>query len=229
MYEQHWRYMQRIVELGDGKNVYARYNTNLSRINYRGINLYSDILSRLRDWQICASLDGTGRIGEYIRSGLNYQAWLTHFKEGLGIASHKRQMRIDFTLTLPGMFEVIQIQKLADELGVDILAKVVFSFSPDIILSPLALPKEILHPWIDELLVSQDPAGHLQNSSLRDMLIQLKTRPTFAEQWPETYRQALAKGKQRVLQLESIRQDDLTLADILIERKDVFEWYQSIG
>jgi hypothetical protein len=45
-------------------------------------------------------------------------------------------MRIDFTLTLPGMFEVIQIQKLAEELGVDILAKVVFSFSPDIIMSP---------------------------------------------------------------------------------------------
>jgi sulfatase maturation enzyme AslB (radical SAM superfamily) len=30
MYEQHWRYMKRIVELGDGNRVYARYNTNLS-------------------------------------------------------------------------------------------------------------------------------------------------------------------------------------------------------
>jgi hypothetical protein len=138
-------------------------------------------------------------------------------------------MRIDFTLTLPGMFEVLQIQKLAEELGVDILAKVVFSFTPDIIMSPLALPKEVLHPWIDELLVSQDPAGHLQNSSLRDILIQLKTRPTFAEQWPDEYKSAVAKGKARMLQLESIRQDDLTLADILLERRDVFEWYQSIG
>jgi hypothetical protein len=112
---------------------------------------------------------------------------------------------------------------------VDILAKVVFSFSPDIILSPLALPKEILHPWIDELLVSQDPAGHLQNSSLRDILIQLKTRPTFQEQWPNEYQQALAKGKVRVLQLESIRQDKLTLADILLEKREVYEWYQSIN
>jgi hypothetical protein len=229
MYEQHWRYMRRIVELGDGKNVYARYNTNLSRINYRGINLYSDILSGLRDWQICASLDGTGRIGEYIRTGLNYQTWLTHFKEGLGVATHRRQMRIDFTLTLPGMFELIKIQKLAEELGVDILAKVVFSFSPDIIMSPLALPKDVLHAWIDELLVSQDPAGHLQNSSLRDILIQLKTRPTFSEQWPNEYESAVAQGKRRMLQLESIRQDKYTLADILSERKDVYDWYQSIS
>jgi hypothetical protein len=126
------------------------------------------------------------------------------------------------------MFELLNIQRLADELGVDILAKVVFSFSPDIIMSPLALPKSILHPWIDELLVSQDPAGRLQNSSLRDILIQLKTRPTFEEQWPDTYQQALAKGKRRVLQLESIRQDKFTLADILLERREVYEWYQSI-
>jgi hypothetical protein len=127
------------------------------------------------------------------------------------------------------MFELKNIEKLATELGVDILAKVVFSFSPDIILSPLALPKEILHPWIDELLVGQVPAGHLQNRPLRDILIQLKTRPTFQEQYPDTYKEALAKGKQRMLQLESIRQDKLTLADILLERKDAFEWYQSIN
>jgi hypothetical protein len=127
------------------------------------------------------------------------------------------------------MFELRNIEKLATELGVDILAKVVFSFSPDIILSPLALPREILDPWIDELLVSQDPAGCLQNSSLRDILIQLKTRPTFAEQWPDTYKEALAQGKARMLQLESIRQDKLTLANILLERKPAFEWYQSIN
>jgi hypothetical protein len=78
-------------------------------------------------------------------------------------------------------------------------------------------------------LVSQDPAGHLQNSSLRDILIQLKLRPTFEEQWPDTYKQAVAQGKQRMLQLESIRQDTLTLADILLERHDVYEWYQSIN
>jgi hypothetical protein len=229
MYEQHWRYMKRIVELGDGKNVYARYNTNLSRINYRGINLYTDILSRLRDWQVCASLDGTGRIGEYIRTGLDYQIWYENFKEGTRIATHRRQMRIDFTLTLPGMFELIKIQELANELGVDILAKVVFSFSPDIIMSPLALPKEILHPWIDELLVGPDPAARLQNSPLRDILIQLKTRPTFQEQYPDIWQSALAEGKRRMLQLESIRQDEFTLSDILSTRADVHEWYQSIS
>ena len=80
MYEQHWRYMKRIIELGDGPNVYARYNTNLSRIQYRNCDLFKDILQHIRDWQICASLDGTGETGEYIRTGLDYTRWLENFK-----------------------------------------------------------------------------------------------------------------------------------------------------
>jgi len=82
MYEQHWQYMPRIIELGDGERVYARYNTNLSRVNYRGYNLFTDILDNLRDWQICASLDGTGEIGEYIRTGLVYDNWRKNYIVG---------------------------------------------------------------------------------------------------------------------------------------------------
>jgi hypothetical protein len=221
MYEQHWRYMKRIVELNDGGRVYARYNTNLSRVDYRGINLYRDILAHIRDWQICASLDGTGAIGEYIRTGLNYSSWLDNFRKGLEITSNRRQMRIDFTLTLPGMFEIENIARLAQELEVDVLAKVVFSFSPNIIMSPLALPKEILHPWIDELLTK------ITNPALVDLLSQLKTRPTFQESWPDNYRTPLAEGKRRVLQLESIR-GGIQLEDICRFRKEVYAWYRSI-
>ena len=222
MYEQHWRYMKRIIELGDGPNVYARYNTNLSRVSFKGINLYHDILSRLRDWQICASIDGTGKIGEYIRTGLDYDDWLQNFRQGVAIARHRRQVRIDFTLTLPGMFEVAHIEQLAQELGVDVLAKVVFSFSPDIVMSPLALPKELLHSWVDEQLSVRT------SGALRDILVQLKTRPTFEEQWPDTYQTGLKKGKARILELEKIRNDVYTMKDILAERPQVLEWWNSI-
>ena len=223
MYEQHWRYMQRIIELGDGPQVYARYNTNLSRVNYRGINLYTDILTHVRDWQICASLDGTGATGEYIRTGLDYDSWLINFQQGLDIARHRRQMRIDFTLTLPGLFEVINIQRLADQLGVDVLAKVVFSFTPDIFMSPLALPRQLLDRTVDSL-VAQLPTGALQ-----DVLLQLKQRATFAEQWPDEWQAGLAKGKQRVLKLESIRGDSYTMADILKINSDIYDWYHAIA
>lgn len=221
MYEQHWRYMQRIIELGDGPGLYARYNTNLSRINYRGVNLFQDILSKIRDWQICASLDGTGMVGEYIRTGLNYYEWLDNFKQGLKYQRHRRQMRIDFTLTLPGLFEVENIMRLAEELNVDVLAKVTFAFSPDIIMSPLSLPRRLLDNIVDRL-------ANNTNGAMRDVLLQLKNRPTFEEQWPTEYAKAAVQGKNRILTLERIRGDNYTLADILKKDADVYGWWQNI-
>ena len=221
MSEQHWRYMRQIVDQGDGDRVYARYNTNLSRVDYRGVNLYRDILAHVRDWQICASLDGTGSTGEYIRTGLDYSVWLANFQQGLEYTQHRRQMRIDFTLTLPGLLEIGNITRLALELDVDILAKVVFSFTPDIILSPLALPRSVLDRRIDELVP-------ITTGALKDVLLQLKNRPVFAEQWPDTYQAGLVKGKQRILQLEAIREDSFTLADILSADPEIKEWYDAI-
>ena len=221
MYEQHWHYMTRIIELGDGDRVYARYNTNLSRVHYRGVDLYDDVLHHLRDWQICASLDGTGATGEYIRTGLDFADWCTNFQRGVDQQRYPRQMRIDFTLTLPGLFEVENIQRLADRFGVDVLAKVIFSFTPDIVMSPLALPRNILDQKIDSLL------SHA-TGALRDVLLQLKTRPTFAEQWPDQYEQALQRGKTRVLRLESIRNDRYTMDHILQQDKDIYDWWRGI-
>ena len=222
MYAQHWRYMKRIIELGDGGKLYARYNTNLSRVSYSGVDLYQDILQNIRDWQICASLDGTGHTGEYIRTGLSFPTFLVNFRRGLDIATNPRQMRLDFTLTLPGMTEVDAMNELAAELGVEMLAKVIFSFSPDIVMSPLALPRRLLDTWIDEL------AGR-SAGAMRDVLLQLKTRPTFEEQWPDTYQAGLSKGKARVLRLEQIRTQSVTMTDILGQRPDVLEWWNEIA
>lgn len=221
MYEQHWRYMKRIVELGDGPGLYARYNTNLSRIQYKGVDLYRDILANIRDWQICASLDGTNEIGEYIRTGLDYEQFCSNFEHGLRYATHPRQMRLDFTLTLPGMFETGAMETLSQKFGVQLLAKVIFSFSPDIVMSPLALPRDILHPWLDELI---EPA----TGAMRDVLLQLKNRPTFAEQWPDQYQAGLRKGKARMLELERIRTQKVTMTDILARRPDVLKWWMDI-
>ena len=131
-------------------------------------------------------------------------------------------MRIDFTLTLPGMFSVDAIQSLSQEYGVQLLAKVIFSFSPDIILSPLALPRHLLDPWINEL------AGR-SAGAMRDVLLQLKTRPTFEEQWPDQYQAGLSRGKARVLQLERIRTQTVTMTDILGSRPEVLKWWMQIA
>jgi hypothetical protein len=88
-------------------------------------------------------------------------------------------------------------------------------------MSPLALPRHLLDPWLDELIVETSGA-------MRDVLTQLKNRPTFEEQWPNEYRSALAQGKDRVLQLEQIRTHPITMTDILSERTDVLNWWMEI-
>jgi hypothetical protein len=131
-------------------------------------------------------------------------------------------MRLDFTLTLPGMFEVDNIQRLAQQYGVELLSKVIFSFDPSIVMSPLALPRHLLDPWLDELIAQSTAA------SMRSVLTQLKTRPTFDQQWPNSYRKELARGKSRVLQLESIRTAPTDMATILSQRPAVLEWWNQI-
>ena len=90
-------------------------------------------------------------------------------------------------------------------------------------MSPLALPREILDRWVDEILL----AG--LTGPLKDILVQLKTRPTFCEQYGvDAYLKGVARGKARVLQLESIRTQPTTMDEILSKRRDVYEWWQSI-
>ena len=94
MWDMHWKSMERIIELSFADEVYVRYNTNLSRTSLGKSNLFN-LLGYFNDWQVCASMDGTGEVAEYIRDGLNYEQWLRNFKEGLSVSTNPRQMRID--------------------------------------------------------------------------------------------------------------------------------------
>jgi hypothetical protein len=101
------------------------------------------------------------------------------------------------------------------------LAKVVFAFTPDIVMSPLALPRDILNRKVDELVP-------VARGALQDVFLQLKQRPTFEEQWPDQYHTGLTQGKARVLKLEHIRNDSFTMNNILEKDADIYRWWQDI-
>jgi sulfatase maturation enzyme AslB (radical SAM superfamily) len=216
MWDMHWNAMRRIIELGFAKDVYVRYNTNLSRTSFKGTKLF-DLLPQFQDWQICSSLDGTGEVGEYIRDGLNYKQWLDNFKEGLAVAKTSRQMRLDYTITMPGLLELKNMFDLSRELDTEVLTKVMFTFSDDEILSPLALPKELLHTLIDEALDYMEPHATRKQQSLIDVLKNLKQRETFT---------ANKKGKQRQEKIDNIRRQDIK--KILSRDERVLDWWTSI-
>ena len=216
MWEMHWKAMQRIIELGFAKDVYVRYNTNLSRTSYKGTNLF-DLLPQFQDWQICSSLDGTGEVGEYIRDGLDYKKWLNNFKEGMAVAKTSREMRLDYTITMPGLLELKNMFDLSKELDTEILTKVMFTFSDDEILSPLSLPKELLQNIVDEALAYIESLAGRKQQSLIDVLKNLKQRETFT---------ATKKGKERQQRIDKIRRQDIT--KILSRDTRILEWWASI-
>jgi hypothetical protein len=135
----------------------------------------------------------------------------------MAVAKTTREMRLDYTITMPGLLELKNMFDLSRELDTEILTKVMFTFSNDEILSPLALPKELLHTIIDEALAYMEPLASRKQRSLIDVIKNLKNRETFMP---------TKKGKQRQESIDKIRRQDIT--KILSRDERVLDWWTSI-
>ena len=229
MWKIHWEAMARIIELGYADQVLARYNSNMSRINYYGKNLFDDCLKYFKNFQICASIDGTGEIGEYIRTGLNYNQWLENIKYGIKFLDHDhKRMQLDLTITLPGLFDLENMILLANELQLELLTKQVFSFSPDNAMSPLFMPKELLDEIIDEVRnkTIKHKSKFTKNFFQQLDEMQKQNRSTKNIYNEEDYISGQKKGKAQIEYLDKIRGTDIKT--ILSKNKKVLEWWKNI-
>jgi hypothetical protein len=224
MWDIHWDSMSRIIELGFQDRVYARYNTNLSRITFKGKDLFKDLLNKFKDWQVCASIDGTGETGEYIRTGLKYNEWLKNFKTGLSYVKNARQMQLDFTITMPGLLELKNMFDLSRGLNAKLLTKVTFAFDSRQLMSPMCLPRELLHTIIDENLAYIKPRAGVLQKSLVDVLENMKTRPTFEEEYRDA--EQIKQGKKRIERIDAIRNTDIK--KILQQDERLLAWWKNI-
>jgi len=223
MWDIHWDAMVRIIDLKFSDRVYVRYNTNLSRTEFKGKKLF-EILQQFRDWQVCASIDGTGETGEYIRTGLNYRKFLENFREGLAAARNKRQMQLDFTITMPGLQEIRNMFDLSQQLNAKLLTKVTFAFDSQQIMSPMCLPKTLLNEIIDENLEYIRPRANPLQQSLIDVLENMKTRPTFWEEYPKA-EIGIRAGKTRCERIDAIRGTDIKK---IFADERLLEWWKNI-
>ena len=226
MWKIHWESMKRIIELGYEDEVSIRYNSNMSRIEYYGMNLFDDILDRFRYWNILASIDGAGEVGEYIRSGLDWKQWYKNIEHGLKYTKGtQRQLRIDLTMTLPGMLGLDDLLDAAESLGVNVLAKRVFGFSPDNLWSPMCLPRTILDRIVDEFM-EKNKKRLMKQTYFYAALKDLKVKPTYEQMFPNEWQEGLRNGKKRVEYLDKIRKTDIK--KILAKDKEVLEWWTNI-
>ena len=225
MYDIHWRAMDRLAQDDNLKKVHLRYNSNLSRIRFNNHYLY-DWLPRAKDWTMCASIDGTGPIGEFIRTGLKWKEWDQNFREGVALPGGKDRMLMDLTLTGPGMFDLKRFFDYALELDVKIETKRMFAFHPDIVFSPMAWPRHILDRIIKENLDYIVPrATHKQQTLIRELENMLVT-PTFQEQWQDQAEAAFFKGRNWQDKIADIRPDQpLRIEDIYKADSELYDWW----
>ena len=226
MWKIHWESMKRIIELDYHDSVSIRYNSNMSRINFFGMNLFDDILSKFKYWNILASIDGAGEVGEYIRTGLNWQEWVANMKYARKFTKTRRDLRMDLTMTMPGMVGLQGMLDTAEDLDIDLLAKRVFGFTPNNLWSPMCLPRKILDRIVDEFI--EKNKTRLKNHiyffrALKD----LKEKPTYEETYGhDKYRKRLVTGKETVERLDRVRSTDIK--KILAKDKEILEWWNDI-
>ena len=231
MWKIHWTAMERIKELGYADKVLARYNSNMSRINFYGKNLFDDILQHFPKFQICASIDGTGEVGEYVRTGLKYDEWLQNMKYGLKFCDNNhdyKRMQLDLTITLPGLFDLENMVHLSNDLGIELLTKQVFNFSHDNAMAPLFMPYDIMSEIIDDV---REKTIKYKNKNLRNFFGQLdemqkqKRNNEFVYD-EQMYKQGQVYGKREIERLDRIRGTDIK--KILAKNKKALEWWTSI-
>ena len=226
MYEIHWRAMDRLSQDNNLNKVHLRYNSNLSRVRF-GIHYLYDWLPKAKDWTMCASIDGTGEIGEFIRTGLDWNRWDQNFREGVALPGGKDKMLMDLTLTGPGMFDLKNFFDYALELDVKIETKRMFAFHPDIVFSMMAWPRHILDRIIQENLDYIKPrATHKQETLIRELEGMLKS-PTFQEQWPDEAERQFFNGRRWQDTIADMRKSEcsLRIEDIYKRDPELYEWW----
>ena len=228
MYDIHWKSMDRLQSDNNLHKVHLRYNSNLSRVRYKDYYLY-DWLPQAKDWTMCASIDGTGPIGEFIRTGLNWEEWDRNFREGVALPGGKDKMIMDLTITGPGLFDIKNFLDYALELDVKIETKRMFAFHADIVLSPMAWPRHILDEIVNDLLDYCRPRVTEKQQTLIRELEGLLESPTFQEQWPDTANDQFFNGRAYQQIIHNIRKDGqdgrLTINDIYSEHPELWSWW----
>ncbi len=229
MYDIHWRAMDRLAQDNNLRKVHLRYNSNLSRVRFGSHYLY-DWLPQAKDWTMCASIDGTGKIGEFIRTGLKWDQWDQNFREGVALPGGKDRMLMDLTLTGPGMFDLKNFFDYALELDVKIETKRMFAFHPDIVFSPMAWPRHILNRIVNDNLEYIRPrATHKQQTLIRELENMLVT-PTFQEQWPDQAEASFFKGRNWQDKIADIRSGEgsTRIEHIYSADTELYDWWMRL-
>lgn len=178
----HWDVMKILVEQQKAQKTHVRYTTNLSHIEFKGVQL-TELLSHFPYLEMGVSIDAIGELGEYLRQGLQWSRWVKNLNVVRQMIQEPQQIYLEHHLTLPGIVGLLEIVEFASQNKILLRSKIVDmsvegnELSP---LHPLFLPHSVLEEKIVSLLKNIEIQEHgyttWVSAVLMDLLHQSKNR-----------------------------------------------------
>jgi len=108
----HYNFLEKTIKLNLSKKISLRYNTNLTVLDYKNINIV-ELWKKFKSVDISISLDSIGESLSYIRSGCNWEVIKNHIERLIQISQNNPNIKINFVPTvsmlniwfLPELFE----------------------------------------------------------------------------------------------------------------------------
>lgn len=139
--KDHYEILTRLVNLGLSKNILLRYNTNLTLLDYKNLDIIS-LWQKFQKVSIGISIDAVGPELNYIRSGSQWEIIEQNIKKLLQIRQGNPYIDFNFAVTV-SMLNIWHLPKLFQyALSRDIKVNLVILTGPDY-LSLDAIPTKL--------------------------------------------------------------------------------------
>ncbi|NQY99037.1 MAG: hypothetical protein HRT45_00035 [Bdellovibrionales bacterium] len=114
-------------------------------LKFKNQNLF-DLLPLFKSVQINASMDGIGRIGEFVRDCLDWRVWQKNFDSCVSFAESNENVKVvfDYTCTSYGLVDLHNVFEFVDSLNIEFILKPALVGDRGDLASPFMLPKRVL-------------------------------------------------------------------------------------
>lgn len=227
-WDVHWDMLDLLIRNDLAKNVSLMYNTNLSVVEYNGSSIY-EYFKHFKKVDFGCSLDGTGNIGEWVRSNLNYNKWREHFSKMIELRNNTNNIKVFLwvTVTTPTIFDFENLYELCKEFNVVPTISSCYTGEPFNLLTPRAFPKEMVRDVFNKFL-----NNHLNDNSEIIMVFKNYINFFLEQNFHEndaTYLEVFKSGIKKIKYLEENRpHNDITFEDILKQYQPMYNFYKGI-
>jgi radical SAM protein with 4Fe4S-binding SPASM domain len=156
--DEHWKIMDKLIELRKNNNVTVSYNSNFSNLVYKGRHIF-DLWDQFnRHLEVHISIDGVGARGELIRKGFKWDRFVSHaeqFRDRFKNKEHTHELHFDCTVQALNIFDIVTLHQYLYNSG--LMKDIDFFF-----LNFLQTPRE-QSVWILDKKTKEDAKENIRN------------------------------------------------------------------